>query len=220
MSSQQQAAAQNQQLQQAQQTATVIQQAQYVDASGQPAQYSYSYAAPPSVPANVQIDEKIVLKQKEKALRELESRQKLALAQHDQMYTIQRNHIIAEHDRQLQLARSAIEAEKANALMALEQSYQSNSRGIDHAAQAQKIQIEQQANLQEIHAIQHQMMLEHAQRERQWTGGNAPAAVPQPQFYQTSVLPAQVQYAAQPQYVQGQTITYTQQGQTITQAQQ
>lgn len=124
----------------------------------------------------VMIDEKIVLKQKEKALKELESRVKLALAQHNQMYQLQRAHIVAEHDRQVQLARSAIEDEKAASVMALEQAFQQNTRSIDHAAQTQRIAIEQQANLLELHSIQQQMAMQHAERERQWAASYATAA--------------------------------------------
>lgn len=124
----------------------------------------------------VMIDEKIVLKQKEKALKELESRVKLAIAQHNQMYQLQRAHIVAEHDRQVQLARSAIDDERAASVLALEQAFQQNTRSIDHAAQTQRIAIEQQANLLELHSIQQQMAMQHAERERQWAASYATAA--------------------------------------------
>lgn len=133
---------------------------------------NYGYGTNNQLPSVV-IDEKIVLKQKDKALKELESRVQLALSQHNQMYQLQKSHIVAEHDRQLLLARSAIDDEKCSALMALEQSYEQNSRGIDHAAQTQKISIEQQANLLELHAMQQEMAMKHAERERQWSAGYA-----------------------------------------------
>ena len=116
----------------------------------------------------VMIDDRVVMKQKNKALRELDSRVKLANAQHNQMYKLQREHIVHEHARQMQLAIAGIEDEKAAALLALEQAYSQNIRAIDHSAQSQKISIEQQANILEIHSIQHQMALQHAERERQW----------------------------------------------------
>ena len=154
----------------------------------------YAYASSSQMPAVV-IDEKIVLKQKEKALKELESRVQLALSQHNQMYQLQRSHIIAEHDRQLLLAKSAIEDEKASALMALEQSYQQNIRGIDHASQTQKISIEQQANLLELHALQQEMAMKHAERERQWAAGYATGtSMMQPAQFASSGFQAQTQY--------------------------
>lgn len=136
---------------------------------------SFGYAAANQI-STVIIDEKIVHKQKEKALKELESRVQLALSQHHQMYQLQRSHIIAEHDRQLLLAKSAIDDEKGSALMALEQSYTQNVRGIEHASQTQKISIEQQANLLELHALQQEMAMKHAERERQWAAGYATGA--------------------------------------------
>jgi hypothetical protein len=137
---------------------------------------------------NVAIDEKIVLKQKDKALKELQERVQLALSQHNQMYQLQRSHIIAEHDRQLLLAKSAIEDERASAMMALEQSYSQNVRGIDHASQTQKISIEQQANLLELHALQQEMAMKHAEMERQWAAGYATGSsgIPAPQFSQAA----------------------------------
>ena len=140
------------------------------------------------VAAQVLIDDKVVLKQKDKALKELDSRVKLASAQHNQMYKLQREHIVAEHDRQLQLAKTAIEDEKANALMALEQAYSQNVRSIEHSAQTQKISIEQQANVLEIHSIQHQMAVQHAERERQWTS-NYSTPVYQPVSQPTQYFP-------------------------------
>jgi hypothetical protein len=133
---------------------------------------SYSYVTSSQLP-NVTIDENIVRKQKEKALRELESRVKLAIYQHEKMYELQKAHIIAEHDRQLLLAKSAIDDEKCSALSALTQAYDQNNRGIDHAAQTQKISIEQQANLLELHAMQQDMAMKHADKERQWTSNYA-----------------------------------------------
>ena len=143
--------------------------------SNEPQQYvsdNYGYGTSNQLPSVV-IDEKIVNKQKDKALKELESRVQLALSQHNQMYQLQKSHIVAEHDRQLLLAKSAIEDEKCSALMALEQAFEQNSRGIDHAAQTQKISIEQQANLLELHAMQQDMAMKHAERERQWAAGYA-----------------------------------------------
>jgi hypothetical protein len=116
-----------------------------------------------------QIDEKVVLRQKEKALKELESRVKLATSQHNSMYQLQRDQIIAEHDRQLQLAKVSIEDEKDTALMALEHAYIQNCKSIDHSALTQKISIEQQANALEIQAVQQMMAQQHADRERQWS---------------------------------------------------
>lgn len=136
---------------------------------------SYGFSSNNQISAVI-IDEKIVQKQKEKALKELESRVQLALSQHHQMYQLQRSHIIAEHDRQLLLAKSAIEDEKSSALMALEQSYTQNVRGVEHASQTQKISIEQQANLLELHALQQEMAMKHAERERQWAAGYATGA--------------------------------------------
>jgi hypothetical protein len=185
-----------QQQQQIQQSAGI---SSYVDSQ---AAYGYVQQQGQQIPS-VQIDERIVAKQKEKALKELESRVKLALLQHDQMYQAQRNHIIAEHDRQLQLAKSAIEHERANTLMALDQQFQQNNRGIEHSAQSQKIQIEQQANLAEIQSMQQKMVMQHAERERQWSGGY-PAQQPSlfsPPLYQTSYQPNAAVYTTvqQPQ---------------------
>ncbi len=133
---------------------------------------SYGYMTSTQLPS-VMIDENIVKKQKDKALRELESRVKLAIYQHEKMYELQRAHIIAEHDRQLLLAKSAIDDEKCSALSALSQAFEQNHRGIDHAAQTQKISIEQQANLLELHAMQQDMAMKHAEKERQWTANYA-----------------------------------------------
>jgi hypothetical protein len=130
----------------------------------------YGFGATSQVPGVI-IDEKIVLKQKEKALKELQSRVQLALAQHEQMYQLQRSHVNAEHDRQLQIAKAQIDDEKANALMTLEQSYSQNMRGIDNASLTQKLSIEQQANMLELHAVQQEMAMKHAERERQWASG-------------------------------------------------
>ena len=127
-----------------------------------------------------QIDEKIVIKQKQKALKELASRVKLATSQHNKMYELQREHIVCEHDRQLQLAKAAIEDERAAAMMALEQAYAQNVRAIDHSAQSQKISIEQQANILEIQSIQHQMALQHENRERQWSNQSSLQSYQQP----------------------------------------
>jgi hypothetical protein len=159
---------------------------------------SYAFQAGSQLPPIV-IDEKIVVKQKEKALKELQERVQLALSQHNQMYQLQRSHIIAEHDRQLLLAKSAIEDERASAMMALEQSYSQNVRGIDHASQTQKISIEQQANLLELHALQQEMAMKHAERERQWAAGYATgsSALDGPQFSQAT-FSAPGQYSMPP----------------------
>ena len=66
------------------------------------------------------VDPQVVIKQKERALKELSSRVKLAISQHQRMYDVQKEHIISEHDRQLQLAKAGIEYETESALMALE----------------------------------------------------------------------------------------------------
>jgi recombinational DNA repair ATPase RecF len=155
---------------------------------------AHGYASSSQLPSVV-IDEKIVLKQKDKALKELQSRVQLALSQHNQMYQLQRSHIIAEHDRQLLLAKSAIDDERASALMALEQSFSQNMRGIDHASQTQKISIEQQANLLELHALQQEMAMKHAERERQWAAGYATgASMIQPGQFTTTTFAAPTQY--------------------------
>jgi hypothetical protein len=170
---------------------------QTVHMSSQPGLASETYGFNPSSQLpSVVIDEKIVIKQKDKALKELQERVQLALSQHNQMYQLQRSHIIAEHDRQLLLAKSAIEDERSSALMALEQSYSQNVRGIDHAAQTQKISIEQQANLLELHALQQEMAMKHAERERQWAAGYATGSsvLEGPQFSQTTFA-APSQYA-------------------------
>jgi hypothetical protein len=137
----------------------------------------------------------------------------LALSQHNQMYQLQRSHIIAEHDRQLLLAKAAIEDEKSSALMALEQSYNQNMRGIDHAAQTQKVSIEQQANLLELHAMQQEMAMKHAERERQWAAGYATGATMiQPAQFQASTFNAPTQYVtsySQKQTSSGPTATYS-----------
>ena len=139
---------------------------------------SMSYANSQHTP-QVMIDDRVVIKQKNKALKELDSRVKLATAQHNQMYKLQREHIVCEHQRQMQLAVAGIEDEKAAALLALEQAYSQNIRAIDHSAQSQKISIEQQANILEIHSIQHQMAVQHADRERQWNSNYSVAPTTQ-----------------------------------------
>ena len=127
----------------------------------------------------VMIDDRVVAKQKTKALKELDSRVRLATAQHNQMYKLQREHIVCEHQRQMQLAVAGIEDEKAATLLALEQAYAQNIRAIDHSAQSQKISIEQQANILEIHSMQHQMAVQHADRERQWNSNYSVAPTTQ-----------------------------------------
>ena len=124
---------------------------------------SYSQLAP--------VDPSIVLKQKERALKELASRVKLAIAQHQRMYDVQKEHIVSEHDRQLQLAKAGIEYETEAAQMALESAYQQQLRSMSTQAQANKVQIEQQANILEIQAVQQQMVRQHADREQQWNSG-------------------------------------------------
>jgi hypothetical protein len=132
------------------------------------AQYaSFVYNGP--VASGVQIDEKIVLKQKEKALKELDSRVKLATSQHNKMYELQRSHVISEHDRQLDIVRKNIEDERASNLSALEIALQDNLRALEHNALAQRISIEQQANILEIKSVQHLMQMQTAERERQWS---------------------------------------------------
>ncbi len=145
-----------------------------------PVQYDYSQAGP-----QVLIDDKVVIAQKQKALKELSSRVELASAQHNQMYQLQRQHVIDEHQRQMDLTRTSIEDEKAAALMTLEQAYAQNLRAIEQSAQSQRICIEQQANNLEIQSIQHQMAIQHAERERHWT-----SAYSQP-IYQPVQAPAQ-----------------------------
>ena len=68
---------------------------------------------------DIMIDERVVLKQKIKALKELESRVNLATAKHNHMYKIQREHIAQEHKRQHQVAISSIQDEKEGAILAL-----------------------------------------------------------------------------------------------------
>ena len=128
---------------------------------------SFVYNGPAA--SGVQIDDKIVLKQKEKALKELESRVKLATSQHNKMYEMQRAHLIAEHDRQLELIRKDIEDERASSLSGLEISLQDNIKALEHNALAQCSSIEQQANMLEIRSVQHLMQMQSAERERQWT---------------------------------------------------
>ena len=124
---------------------------------------SYSQVAP--------VDPAVVTKQKERALKELQSRVKLAISQHQRMYDVQKEHIISEHDRQLQLAKAGIEYETEAAQMALESSYQQQLRSLATQAQSNKVQIEQQANILEIQAVQQQMVRQHADREQQWNSG-------------------------------------------------
>ncbi|KAF4712148.1 hypothetical protein FOZ62_016998 [Perkinsus olseni] len=144
--------------------------------STQPA--TTSSITPPSGPM---IDEKIVMKQKEKALRELESRVKLALQQHDQMYQLQKSHINADHDRQMEYTKGTIEKERQAALFDLEGQYQTNNRGLEQAAIQQRMQIETTAMQLDIQAHQQKMVQEHQERERKWTGqvaGMPPTAYP------------------------------------------
>mmetsp|Transcript_3804 Transcript_3804/g.4267 ORF Transcript_3804/g.4267 Transcript_3804/m.4267 type:complete len:132 (-) Transcript_3804:11-406(-) len=116
------------------------------------------------------IDEKIVMKQKDKALRELESRVKLALQQHDQMYQLQKSHINADHDRQMEYTKATIEKERQAALFDLEGQYQTNNRGLEQSAIQQRMQIETTAMQLDIQAHQQKMIQEHRERERKWTG--------------------------------------------------
>ena len=117
------------------------------------------------------VDPQVVLRQKDRALKELESRVKLAVTQHQRMYEVQREHIIAEHDRTLQATRAAIEFEAATANQTLEAGYQQQLRNMNSQVQSQRKQIEQQANVLELHAVQQKMIREHAERESQWNTG-------------------------------------------------
>jgi len=131
----------------------------------------YNNAASPSYSQMAPVDSSVVTKQKERALKELQSRVKLAISQHQRMYDVQKEHIISEHDRQLQLAKAGIEYETEAAQMALESAYQQQCRSMATQAQANKVQIEQQANILEIQAVQQQMVRQHADREQQWNTG-------------------------------------------------
>ncbi|EER20152.1 hypothetical protein Pmar_PMAR025148, partial [Perkinsus marinus ATCC 50983] len=148
-----------------------------------------SYYVQPGTTSQVQapqgpmIDEKIVQKQKEKALRELESRVKLALQQHEQMYQLQRSHIMADHDRQMEYTKATIEKERQAAMFDLEGQYQTNTRGLEQSAIQQRMQIETTAMQLDIQAHQQKMIMEHQEREKKWTGQPAVAqtiAAPQP----------------------------------------
>ncbi|EER06363.1 hypothetical protein Pmar_PMAR006130 [Perkinsus marinus ATCC 50983] len=134
-------------------------------------------------PQGPMIDEKIVQKQKEKALRELESRVKLALQQHEQMYQLQKSHIMADHDRQMEYTKATIEKERQAAMFDLEGQYQTNTRGLEQSAIQQRMQIETTAMQLDIQAHQQKMIMEHQEREKKWTGQPAvpqTLAVPQP----------------------------------------
>mmetsp|Transcript_3873 Transcript_3873/g.4497 ORF Transcript_3873/g.4497 Transcript_3873/m.4497 type:complete len:170 (-) Transcript_3873:11-520(-) len=148
---------------------------QQVPASYTQGNITYSYAQPATTssiapPSGPMIDEKIVMKQKDKALRELESRVKLALQQHDQMYQLQKSHINADHDRQMEYTKATIEKERQAALFDLEGQYQTNNRGLEQSAIQQRMQIETTAMQLDIQAHQQKMIQEHQKRERKWTG--------------------------------------------------
>ncbi|KAF4681902.1 hypothetical protein FOZ60_011367 [Perkinsus olseni] len=158
--------------------------------STQPA--TTSSITPPSGPM---IDEKIVMKQKDKALRELESRVKLALQQHDQMYQLQKSHINADHDRQMEYTKATIEKERQAALFDLEGQYQTNNRGLEQAAIQQRMQIETTAMQLDIQAHQQKMVQEHQERERKWTGSQV-AGMP-PTAYPTAPVSYSPSYTVQ-----------------------
>ncbi|KAF4655806.1 hypothetical protein FOL47_009269 [Perkinsus chesapeaki] len=158
-------------------------------------------------PQGPMIDEKIVQKQKEKALRELESRVKLALQQHEQMYQLQRSHIMADHDRQVEYTKATIEKERQAAMFDLESQYQTNTRGLEQSAIQQRMQIETTAMQLDIQAHQQKMIQEHQEREKKWTGQPAAAqtiAAPQPY-----VAPASYSAFGQPGVQPAVTTTYT-----------
>ncbi|KAF4656948.1 hypothetical protein FOZ61_006565 [Perkinsus olseni] len=142
------------------------------------------------------IDEKIVQKQKDKALRELESRVKLALQQHEQMYQLQRSHIMADHDRQMEYTKATIEKERQAAMFDLESQYQTNTRGLEQSAIQQRMQIETTAMQLDIQAHQQKMIMEHQEREKKWTGQpSVPQTIAAPQPY---VAPASYSAFGQP----------------------
>ena len=163
---------------------------------GAPQYTSFVYNGP--VASGVQIDEKIVVKQKEKALKELDSRVKLATSQHNKMYELQRTHVIGEHDRQLEVLRKTIEDERASNLSTLEIAMQDNLGALEHNALAQRISIEQQANILEIKSVQHIMQMQTADRERQWSAtysGNLYQAPPPQQYFGPIQIPGISQVA-------------------------
>jgi hypothetical protein len=159
-------------------------------------QYQGSFIYNPSAVApGVQIDERIVMKQKEKALKELESRVKLATTQHNKMYELQRMHVIAEHDRQLELLRKNIEDEKATNISNLEIALLDNLKALEHNALAQRTSIEQQANILEIKSVQHLMQMQTGERERQWSAtysGSIYAPAPAQQYFAPVQIPSAI----------------------------
>jgi len=160
-----------------------------------------SFSSAPAIPAGVVIDEKIVSQQKDKALKELNSRVTLALSQQEQMYKVQKEHIVADAGRQIALTKSAIDAQKQQALMQLEQEYAQNTMGIDHAAQHQRFQIEQIAMQLDVQALQQKMVLEHQAREREWNTGNMASFGAPPLATPSYVAPAS-SYVAPANYQQ------------------
>ncbi|KAF4662721.1 hypothetical protein FOL47_006073 [Perkinsus chesapeaki] len=180
---------------------------QQVPASYTQGNITYSYAQPATTssiapPSGPMIDEKIVMKQKDKALRELESRVKLALQQHDQMYQLQKSHINADHDRQMEYTKATIEKERQAALFDLEGQYQTNNRGLEQSAIQQRMQIETTAMQLDIQAHQQKMIQEHQKRERKWTG--QVAGMP-PSVYPTASVTYNQPYTVQ----QPGTVVYT-----------
>ena len=121
--------------------------------------------------ATTMVDPQVVLRQKDRALKELESRVKLAMTQHQKMYEVQREHIVSEHDRTSAATKMSIEYETAAAQQSLEASYQQQLRSLASQAQMQRLQLEQQAHVLELHAVQQQMVRQHSEREAQWNTG-------------------------------------------------
>ena len=117
------------------------------------------------------LDSSIVLKQKERALKELESRVKLAHTQHERMYEIQKRHIIEEHDRQTALSRSNIERERDINVLQFEGEYQKNTRSMERSFTQERIALHQHTDALEIQCMQQAMATEHAERERVWNHG-------------------------------------------------
>jgi hypothetical protein len=124
------------------------------------------------------LDAAMVHKQKERAIKELESRVKLAHNQHERMYEIQKRHIIEEHDRQTALVRSTIERERDINVAQMEAEYQKTIRTIDKQYASERIAIHQQADALEIQCMQQSMSKEHADRERVWNHGYYLSTVP------------------------------------------
>jgi hypothetical protein len=124
------------------------------------------------------LDAAMVQKQKERALKELESRVKLAHSQHERMYEIQKRHIIEEHDRQTALVKSTIERDRDITVMGMEAEYQKQVREIEKNYFNERINVFQQADGLEIQCMQQAMGREHAERERIWNHGYYLSAVP------------------------------------------